>query len=127
MKIFSKVLLASVLVVLMLLPLTAASDQLPVPLEKKIMPGVAVIDYMGQSLRFTTDVTLLVKLLPLDATHISLQFRTSGSQPPGGGSAPSAPNIDIFWEDWSNDIYTGSAPTGWWTGILATESGFTEK
>ena len=127
MKILPKVILASVLVALMLLPLAATSDQLPAPLEKTLMPGVTVIDYADQHLRFTTAVPLQLRLLPLDATHIQLQFRARGIQQPGGGSAPSSQTVEIFWEDWNNDIYSGSAPEGWWSGILATESGFTEK
>ena len=110
---------------LMLFPLAAVSDQLPAPLERSLFPGTSVIYYANQTLTFTTDVPLQVIPLPLDETRIQLKFKTRGGAQ--GGSAPAATAVEIFWEDWESEIYSGSAPLTWWQGILCTESGFTEK
>ena len=125
MKTFPKTILAGIFVALILFPLAAVSDQLPAPLERNIFPGVSVIDYAGQTFTFTTDVPLQVILLPLDQTRIQLKFKFRGGMP--SGSAPVAANVEIFWENWDNEIYSGTAPSSWWIGILLTESGFTEK
>lgn len=124
MKVLPKILLVSVFTVLMLLPLTATADQLPTPIEKNLRVGVTVVDYMGQSLRFTTDVPLQIRLIALDESRIKLQFRTPGG---GGGEGSAVTDLNIFWENWDNEIYSGSAPEEWETEILLTESGFTEK
>jgi hypothetical protein len=116
-----------VLVVLVFLPLAAVSDQLPAPLEKNLLPGVTVIQYADQTLRFTTSVPLQVSFLALDEDRIQLRFRARGGQYGGDGSAPSSSDLQIFWEDWDNDIYCGVVPPDWWTEVLLTESGFTEK
>jgi hypothetical protein len=125
MKVLPKILLSSLLILLMLIPLTAVSEQLPLPLDKNLRPGVTVIDYMGQSLRFTTDVPLQVRLMPLDETRIKLQFRTPSGH--DGSASGATLNLVIFWDNWGSDIYSGSPPADWETEILLTESGFTEK
>lgn len=124
MKILPKAFLASVFVVLLLLPLVAESDQLPVPLEKTLLPGVTTLNYWGQTLRFTTDVPIRVSLLAIGEGRIRLQFSRYGSLE-GGASGTS--DVLIQWENWDNEIYSGPAPDDPWSGILNTESGFTEK
>jgi hypothetical protein len=127
MKVLPKILLASVFTILMLLPLTVMSDQLPAPLEKNLRPGVTVVVYLGQSLRFTTDVPVQISMIALDENRIRLQFRIRGGEQGQGGQGHAATSLVIYWENWDNGIYTGSAPPDWQTEVLLTESGFTEK
>jgi hypothetical protein len=124
MKTLPKILLVGLFVALVLFPLAAVSDQLPAPLERTLFPGVSVIYYANQTFRFTTDVPLQVILLPLDETRIQLKFKARGGFQ---GESVAATTVEIFWDNWENEIYSGSAPISWWMGILLTESGFTEK
>lgn len=125
MKTLPKVILAGIFVTLMLFPLAAVSDQLPAPLERNLFPGVSVIEYAGQTFTFTTDVPLQVIFLPLDQTRIQLKFKSRAVTT--SGLAPASTDVQIYWDNWDNEIYAGTAPANWWIGVLLTESGFTEK
>jgi hypothetical protein len=126
MKSLPRLLVAGIALAILLMPLAILADQLPLPLEKKVPAGVTTVDYMGQTLKFTTAVPLVVKFEALSDYQIRLTVRTySGTS--GGAQGSSAGSMNIFWEDWSNDVYDGPPPSEPWEGILNTESGFTEK
>lgn len=127
MKVLARLLVAGVVLAALLTPLTILADQLPLPLQKKINPGVTTISYAGQDLRFTTAVPLVVRLEPLSTTRIKLTVSAYGA-PAGGGHAAAPADLNIYWENWDSDVYTGPPPTSDdWEGVLNTESGFTEK
>lgn len=128
MKAFSKIVLASVLLVLLLVPSTSMSDRLPAPLVRMVEPGQTTILYADQSLRFTTDVPLKLTLTPLEPGRIHMKVKAvlprglDGNAPASGWEI-----VEIYWLNWGNDIYEGPPPENPWEGILLTESGFTEK
>ena len=125
MKALSRLLVASVMLAVLLVPLASMSDQLYAPMTKTVFPPQETINYGGQTLKFSTDVPLKISLEVVAPGKIRLKFK---AHPGTGGNAPAATTVNIFWEDWSNEIYNGSAPvTEPWDGILLTESGFTEK
>lgn len=128
MKALSRVVLAMVLVALLMVPSASMSDRLPAPYQTVVPPGQTQIDYAGQILKFTTDVPLKVSFLPLEPGKIKLTFKAL-PQRDGGGNVPASgwDNVEIFWENWNNEIYDGPPPEDPWQGILLTESGFTEK
>jgi len=126
MKALSKILMASALLALLLVPFASMSDQLAAPLIKTVFPPQETINYAGQSLRFSTDVPLKVQLSVVEPGKVRLVFKAHPGQT--GGDAPAATTVQIFWEDWNNEVYDGPAPMDEaWDGILLTESGFTEK
>ena len=130
MKGLPRIVVAGLLLAAVLLPLAALADQLPAPLEKKITPGITNIQYAGQDLRFTTSVSLIIRFDAVSATKIRLTVKTYGSSGTGGPSAASSTSeLSIFWENFSTDVYVGTAPSTSesWEGVLNTESGFTEK
>ncbi len=109
-----------------LVPLAAGADQLPLPLEKKLAAGTTVVEYAGQHIRFSTPVPLLVRLEPVTATRIRLRF----SAYPGVPSAASpSTTLSVFWEDFGNSIYEGAVPpeTDPWDGLMLTEGGFIDR
>jgi hypothetical protein len=124
MKALSRLLVASVMLAVLLVPLASMSDQLPAPLIKTVYPPQETIYYAGQTLKFTTPVPLKVSLIALEPGRVQLKFKAA---PGGGGSAP-ASTLQIDWENWGREIFNGDPPkTEPWDGILLTESGFTEK
>jgi len=128
MKLRSRICAAFLAVLVVVAPLAALSDQLATPIERKVTPGVTVIHYAGQDLRFTTPVALLVRLKPIGTTKISLQVSAySGSYSPTGSSAQI--QLQIFWVNYDNTIYDGSVPpfSNPLEEVLLTEAGFTEK
>lgn len=128
MKSLPRLLVAAVALAIVLMPLALLADQLPAPLEKKINPGVTTIEYAGQTLRFTTPVSLIINLDPISTTQIRLSVRTYGTTS-GPQGAAAATDVNIYWEDFDNDVYNGPPPptSSPWEGILYTESGYTEK
>lgn len=125
MKALPRILCASLLASLLLLPVMAASDQLPAPLEKTILPGTTTISYAGQNLRFTTEVHLRVKLLAISPTQTAISVRVHGGIPVN--PAPGDDAVEIYWSNFDEDLYSGPPPTEEWGGVLNSESGFTEK
>lgn len=128
MKALSKVVLASLIVVLLLAPSASMSDKLPAPYQTIIAPGQTTIDYFGQQLRFTTDVPLKLNLVPLEPGRLFMKFNPLPAGG-GGGNAPAAggDHVEIYWQNWDNELYDGPAPENPWENVLLTESGFTEK
>jgi hypothetical protein len=128
MKALSKLVLASVLLVLLVAPSTSMSDRMPAPIVQVVEPGQSTILYAGQSLRFTTDVPLKLSLTPLEPGRIHMKVKAIIPRG-GGGNAPASGSeiVEIFWLNWDNEIYDGPPPENPWEGILLTESGFTEK
>lgn len=127
MKALQRIVVASVVLAVLLAPLALLADQLPAPLEKKITPGVTTIAYAGQNLRFTTDVALVIRFDAMSATQIKLTVKAYGSTSPSAASGTT--DLNIYWENFNTDIYTGPAPPSSqpWEGVLNSESGFTEK
>ena len=126
MKVFTRLLVVSVVLATVLMPLTALADGLPAPLDKKLTPGVHTISYAGQQLRFTTPVSLIVRFEPVSMVEIKLTVRGYGV--PSGAQGAAGAALNIFWENYYDDVYNGPPPMDDdWEGILNTESGFTEK
>lgn len=122
MRTVSRILAAAILLTLVLSPLVASADQLPLPLEKKLLPGTNVIAYSDQYFRFVSPVRLYVKLNPVSPSSIRLEVRIYGS--PTGTSDDS---IQIEWMNWGANIHVGTLPESGLDTILNTESGMTEK
>lgn len=113
---------------LLLGAVSAFGDSLPMPVEKKIPAGETVIQYAGQSIRFTTTVPLFVRLEPLSQTRIHFKVRVYPGQPMPSGPAGSAENnLEIYWLNFGTDIYEGGAPSDIIEGILNTEGGFVDR
>jgi len=129
MKALPRILVAGIVLAVLLLPMVLVADQLPAPLEKKIAPGITTIAYAGQNLRFTTDVSLVISFDALSATRIKLTVKLYGTSSSGPSAASGGSDLNIYWENFSTDVYTGPAPstTQPWEGVLNSESGFTEK
>ena len=123
------VVLVSVAIVAVVVPYFATASQVPVPMFKKLAPGTHVVQYAGQSLRFITPVAISVRFTPLsDITTFKLTVAIYPTQSPPPAAA-SQLDLQIHWLDWGSIVYTGSVPgtSEPFTGILWTESGFTEK
>lgn len=125
MKALSKIFAVSILLAVLLVPAQTMSDELAMPLSKKVLPPGETIRYAGQTLKFDTAVALRVRLLDLGPTKLKLSFWAIGAAPPG--NAPGSIDCVVTWVNWSNELYAGSAPISAWETILLTESGFTEK
>ncbi|HXV14793.1 MAG TPA: hypothetical protein VEC56_11365 [Candidatus Krumholzibacteria bacterium] len=103
-------------------------QSLPLPLEKKIMAGQTTIEYVGQSLRFTTTVPLYVKLEPVSLTQIRFTVRVHpGYAIPNGPVGSAENNLEIYWVNVGTDVYEGGAPSGTIEGVLDTEGGFVDR
>lgn len=124
MKAHSRLLLVGVMLAALLIPFAANTGKLAAPMETAVHPGQTTIHYAGQALKFTTDVALKIHLSAPEPGKVKLVVTARGFA--GSGSAPASP-ILIYWENWDKEIYTGPPPTEPWSGILLTESGFTEK
>jgi hypothetical protein len=129
MKSYSRVLIALFVAALVVAaPSLLVSQQLPVPIERSILPGApTTIEYAGQRLTFTpTGVALLVKLRMVSFTEIELRVKKHG--PVGGGQGTSGTeHLRIYWENFSDTVYDGDPPSEEWVGGLNTEGGWTEK
>jgi hypothetical protein len=125
MRVVTGTILALMLVVALVSPGFLMAQQLPMPLQKTIYPGITTVEYASQTLVFTTSVTLLAKFQFVSANEIEVSIRTHT----GGRAAANAPGsmLRIYWQDEDLDIYDGEPPDDEWTGILLTEGGFTEK
>ncbi|MDH3215660.1 MAG: hypothetical protein OEN01_05105 [Candidatus Krumholzibacteria bacterium] len=127
MKSHAKVLIALTIIAFLIVPSTVISQQLPVPVEKSVFPGVTTIQYAGHTLVFTTSVALKVKLRPVDSTKIILAFKAySRDQLQGPATAAGPGQTVVFWENTGEEIYNDAAP-GEWNEIPLTEGGWTEK
>jgi hypothetical protein len=126
MKVLMRLLVVVVVLAAVLAPLGVSADRLPAPMEKKLSAGIHTINYAGQDLRFTTPVVLMVRLEPLSTNQIKLTVTGYGTS--SGAQGVSGVDMNIYWENFQSDVYDGPAPINTqWTGVLYTESGFTEK
>jgi len=98
-------------------------------MEKDIPPGITTLTFSGQTFRIQTTVPLHIILGLKSQNRIRMAFRAADGSGSGMGSASasSGDDVSIYWVDWATDIYTGPPPEEEWSGILHTESGFTEK
>ncbi len=124
MKALSGLFLTGLILVAMLAPFAAMSGELAAPLETGVPAGQTTLHYAGQALKFTTDVALKISLSAPEPGKVKLVVKARGV--PAGGSSSNT-KVEIFWENWNNEIYAGPPPADAWSGILLTESGFTEK
>jgi hypothetical protein len=125
MKALSRLFLTGLILAALLAPFAAISGELAVPLETAVPPGQTTLYYAGQTLKFTTDVALKVSLSAPEPGKVKLVVKARGV--PAGASSSNT-KLLIYWENWDNEIYDGPSPVGdAWSGILLTESGFTEK
>lgn len=113
----------------MLIPAVLVADQLPVPMEKSVFPGVTTIQYAGQTLVFTTSSMLKVTFRANTANEIevSVKTATARSTNPYSTTGEVTDQLVINWKNFNEDIYNGQPPSQPWTGVLNTEGGWTEK
>ena len=123
-----KKLLVFLLVVAVLMPTAALSDQLPDRMEKTLYPGRTDVSYAGQNFVFDTTVIIHVTFIPLELNKIELTVKVRPTRSePGGGQTQSEEMLSIDWLNWNDLLYSGTPPTSPWGIILDTESGYTEK
>ncbi|MEJ2719714.1 MAG: hypothetical protein P8181_01055 [bacterium] len=125
MRVVTGAILALMLVVALVTPGLLQAQQLPMPVQKIIYPGVTTVEYAGETLVFTTSIALLAKFQFVNATEIEITVSTHA----GGRATAAAPGniLRIYWQNEDEYIYDGEPPEEEWTGILLTEGGFTEK
>lgn len=115
-------------VLALLVPSVGFGDQLPAPLEKKINAGSSTIQYMGQTIRFTTPVALLVKCDPESTVRFRMVVAIYPGTPyPGGQGTNAVEPLNIYWSNIGTDVYDGNVPTGELTTWLNTEGGFVDR
>jgi len=126
MKAVSRVLTAGLVLVLLAMPLAVMSEQMLVPMEKKIPAGTTVVNYAGQSLRFTSPVSLVAKFQPISDVNFRLTVHVYGEPAP---NASSGEFFELVWEDYQKEVYNGPPPppSDPFSEIFLSESGFTEK
>jgi len=127
MKAVSRLLTAGMVLVLLVLPMGVMADQMLMPMEKKISAGTTVVNYAGQSLRFTTGIALVAKFDPVSDKNFRLTVHIYGTPP--GPSAASGLEFELVWEDFQKEVYNGPPPPPGdpFSEIFLSESGFTEK
>ena len=79
------VILVSVAVAAVVAPYLATASQMPVYMVKKLPAGTHVVEYAGQSLRFTTPIAIQAKFAPQTPTVFTLTVSVFDgySGPPG--------------------------------------------
>ena len=127
MKIFGKILATSAVLALVLMPLIAFGEAMPLPLEKKISAGVTTVQYANQDFRFSTPVALVIKFDPISETSFRMRFWQYNSAEVPASSAVTV--VDVDWTTWGNDVYDGAPPpeASPYDNVFYSESGFTEK
>jgi hypothetical protein len=127
MRIAPKISLLCLLILIIAVPATVFSDQLPAKMEKSLLPGITEISYAGENFVFNTTVSIHVSFTAVGPTRIELKFKVLG-QRVGEGYIPSQENrIQIDWLDWNTVLFSGTPPADPWGVILDTEGGYTEK
>lgn len=113
----------------LLIPATGFGDEMLVPLEKKVVAGTTLVNYAGQTLRFSTPVALLVKCDPISPTQFRLTVSLyPGTPSPHGVSGNAVDQLQIFWTNFNTDVYSGGIPSSEpWIGTLNTEGGFVDR
>jgi hypothetical protein len=117
-----------IIVIALALPGLSAAQQLPMPMQKSILPGVTHVDYAGQTFVFTTAVKLTAKFEAAFPNEIRITIKTAPSHRSGGSLAPSGtPVLRIYWLEGDEVVFEGDPPEDPWSDIILTEGGFTEK
>jgi hypothetical protein len=127
MRIVPRVLIACVLLSSLLAPSVLMAGELTYspPLERTILPGATTVRYANQTLEFTTTSPIILKLEVIAPGLIDITVSSkSHSRPPG--NSPEGDSLEIVWKDWQLYLYDGVVPD-WWSGIMNSEGGFTEK
>jgi hypothetical protein len=127
MRGYSSTFLALLVVTALVLPGVAGAEQLPIPKDTVIYPGVTSINYAGQTFEFTTTVTLYARFAATISGEIQITVKTAPSHRHGGAAAPSVAQLRIYWLEGDEVLYEGEPPSEEWTGVVLTEGGFTEK
>ena len=127
MRMVPRVLLVFLLVIAVLMPTTALSDQLPDRMEQTLFPGRTDVSYAGQNFVFDTTVIIHITFIPLDLNKIKLTVKIRPTREPGGSQTQSEGLLCIDWLNWNDRLYNGIPPAEPWGIILDTESGYTEK
>ena len=128
MRLVPKISLVFLLVIAVMIPTIALSDQLPDRMEKTLYPGRTDVAYAGQNFVFDTTVIIHITFIPLDINRIELMVKVRPTRDePGGGGTQSEEMLCIDWLNWNNVLYNSTPPTGPWGIIIDTESGYTEK
>jgi len=124
-----RVALVALTLLALLIPTTGFGDEMLVPLEKKVTAGTTLVNYAGQTFRFSTPVALLVKCDPLSPTRFKMTVSLyPGTPPPHAVSGSTIDELQIFWTNFNTDVYTGGVPSSEpWTGTLNTEGGFVDR
>lgn len=119
---------ALLIIAFLTVPSFAVGQQLAVPMEKSIFPGVTTVQYANQTLVFTTTEPLKIKLQVMSAGYVQLSFKKAPSRTTQGqkGVVNASGQTVIFWEQAAENIYNGTAGEGWYD-IPLTEGGWTEK
>jgi len=125
MRVVTGTILALMLVVALVSPGLLTAQQLPLPVQKIIYPGVTTVEYASETLVFTTSVPLVAGFKFISSNEIEVTVRTHTSGRPGSNAPGNI--LRIYWQDEDRFIYDGEPPEDEWSGILLTEGGFTEK
>ena len=134
MKTFSRALIAIMLVCSMAAPTGIVSQPLPGPLDVIVSPGTTPVVYYGQTIVFTTTVTLRLHFEMVSAEEFDLnvqaQHNRSHYKPKGAGgyqAPPGNPQTIIYWQNQAAEMYNDEPPEDWTAGINTVEGGWTEK
>jgi len=125
-----RVILVALAVIGLLIPTLGFGDSLPAPLEKKLPPGVATVTYAGQIFRITTPSALIVRWDPVSATQIRVRVSAyGGAGLPSVEPAAPASTLNIYWVNYSTDVYDGAVPPNgqFIDAVLSTEGGFVDR
>jgi hypothetical protein len=122
---------ALLIIAFLTVPSLAAGEQLAVPMERTIFPGVTTIQYADQTLVFTTTDPLKIKLSVVPEGHVQLSFKKAASRTQKQTSQQSSVvrsggHTVIFWEQAGENVFNGTAGEGW-SDVPLTEGGWTEK
>ena len=121
----SRVLVAALVILSMILASAVLADGLATPLKKKLAPGVNSISYGGETVTFTTAVFLQVEFRMIGSIAAPIiEIKTKVLVRYGGPSGTSGNDVQIYWEDQGQELYSGS---GTWSGEIPGEGGWTEK
>jgi len=128
MKTLARVLMVGVILSMLLLVYGASAQQTARPVDLKIQAGVPqTINYAGQVLRFASPIGLAVRLEPYNEINIKITIRPVADGSGGPQTVINEDPLHIYWENFGTDVYLAEPPSAVWTGIMYTESGFTEK
>lgn len=124
----SRALVAALVILSVVLATAVMADGLATPLKKKLAPGVTSVTYGGETVTFTTAVFLQVEFRMTGSINAPIiEIKATALLGQGGPQGTSGTDVEIFWEDQGEELYSGSAPTVTWTGEIQGEGGWTEK